>query len=101
MSTLNYLERLKALCMDSLESGRKRYLIIYVFKKLQSVSPNFQSVKFKIKFLINERRAKICQLPPINLKATVCVSTLVESSFSDVIFRHFRVVIFRRQAGPR
>ena len=81
VASLNYWERLKALDLFSLERRRERYLIIYVFKIIQCVTPNFASPKFEIKAIYNERRGRTCVIPPINNRAMASVKTMVESSF--------------------
>ena len=60
VSNLNYWERLKALNLYSLERRRERYLIIYTFKIVESLTPNFDCDKFRIKVANNERRGRLC-----------------------------------------
>ena len=81
MSNLSYWERLKSLGIYSLERRRERYLIIYIYKIINNVVPNFQSDKFGIKLTVNDRHGRTCIIPPINTRALASVSSLVESSF--------------------
>ena len=46
---LNYWERLKALSLYSLQRRRERYLIIYVWKIVQGLAPNFEREELRIK----------------------------------------------------
>lgn len=81
VANLSYWERLKALDLYSLERRRERYLILYVFKIIQNVTPNFDSAKFEIKCTFSQRRGRICTIPPINNRATGNVKSMVEASF--------------------
>ena len=78
---LNYWERLEALGLYSLERRRERYIIIYVFKILSGLVPNFELERFKITTHESDRRGKFCDIPPLNTRATMAMKTKVDSSF--------------------
>ena len=77
----NYWERLKILGLYSLERRRERYMILYVFKIIQGITPNFEIEKFIIKTEISVRRGRSCTVPNINTQALASVTTMIESSF--------------------
>lgn len=62
----NYWERLKNLSLYSLQRRRERYIIIYVWKIIVGLSPNFQREDTKIKtYGEGSRNGRRCQLPPL------------------------------------
>ena len=79
---LNYWERLNKLNLFSLECRRERYLVLYLYKIILGLAPNFDDDRFKIKTVYSERRGLSCLLPPIKTRATCRVKTLVERSFA-------------------
>ena len=66
----------------SLERRRERYLILYAYKIILGLTPNFDDDRFKIKTGYSERRGLSCLLPPIKTTATNRVKSLVERSFA-------------------
>ena len=81
LSHLNYWERLKALKLFSLERRRERYLIVYTYKIIQGIAPNFENERFKIKLTTNERRGRSITIPPLNTSATMGNRSLIDKSF--------------------
>ena len=79
---MNYWDRLKALGMYSLERRRERYLILYTYKIILGLAPNFEDQRFKIKTMVSERRGLSCVIPPIKTNATERIKSCVENSFS-------------------
>ena len=66
MQNLSYWERLKRLNLYSLQRRRERYLVIYVWKIIQGLSPNFKRDDLKIKtYGDGSRLGRRCQLPPL------------------------------------
>ena len=57
--SLNYWEQLKKLKVSSLERRRERYQIIYIWKMLEGIVPNFEDSS-KVLALENERRGRTC-----------------------------------------
>ena len=57
MYELSYEERLKALNLYSLQRRRDRYLIIYIWKIIESLVPNLEP---KITLTISARRGRLC-----------------------------------------
>ena len=81
MSGYSYWERLQHLKLYSLERRRERYVIIYTWKILQNLVPNFEGA-MKIESRISERRGKMCVLPPNRGRSTARIQTLRESSLA-------------------
>ena len=81
LADINYWERLKILNMFSLERRRERYLIVYTFKILSNISPNFVCDRFKVKASISDRRGRTCIIPPLNTRSPAAISSLIEQSF--------------------
>ena len=79
---LNYWERLKKLNLYSLERRRERYQIIYVFKIISGVVPNFTNERFKLRPTLSARRGCECLVPPINTGSTARFKTLTDNSFA-------------------
>ena len=77
----NYWQRLKSLRLYSLERRRERYLIVYTYKIMQNIHPNFSNEKFQIKTHVSDRRGRTCVIPPINTRSAASVASLVEASF--------------------
>ena len=65
LQDLDYWERLKRLSLYSLQRRRERYLIIYVWKIIRGLSPNFLREDLKIKTFGENSRLGRCQLPPL------------------------------------
>ena len=82
VSHLNYWQRLKALKLYSLERRRERYIMIYVYKIINNLVPNYESEKFCFRTLESDRRGKLCKVPPLISQATGRVKTIIESSFA-------------------
>ena len=68
--------------MYSLERRRERYLILYVYKIIQGIVPNFEDERFRIKTVNSERRGLSCVIPPIRTQATSRIKSTVEQSFA-------------------
>ena len=82
ISNLSYWERLKRLEMYSVERRRERYLMIYVYKIIQGITPNFEGEKFMLQVETNARRGRFCIVPSLNTRAPARVTTMVEASLS-------------------
>ena len=80
LDNLTYWERLKLLDMYSLER-RERYMILYLFKIILGITPNFEDSRFKIKTVLNDRRGRSCIIPSISSSASSRIKSLVDRSF--------------------
>lgn len=60
---LNYWERLATLRLYSIQRRHERYTIIYLYKILENLAPNFSVNKVEVKF--SARRGRLCIIPPI------------------------------------
>ena len=63
MSGFNYLTRLKRLNMFSLERRRERYCVIYIWKILNYLAPNFGGNIIQNYF--DDRRGRLCSTPAL------------------------------------
>ena len=80
MRQLSYWDRLKQLKLYSLERRRERYLIIYVWKMIRGLVPNFEeagSIKLQTE---SGRRGKLCEIPRRIPGSAHRVETLRENS---------------------
>jgi hypothetical protein len=64
MEELNYWERLRRLGLYSLQRRRERYVILYTWKILTEMAPNFESETSRIETHQNGRRGETVQDPP-------------------------------------
>ena len=78
----SYWDRLKKLDLYSLERRRERYSILYVYKILIGLSPNFEEHRFRIKTKFSQRRGLHCKLPNIVNTARSRIKTLADQSFA-------------------
>ena len=80
---LNYWQRLEALKLFSLQRRRERYIIIYVWKIIRGLVPNFSDHQ-NGGILVTEtsRRGKLCRIVPLNNRSLVRVQSLREHSFA-------------------
>ena len=79
LARLDYWERLRALKLYSLERRRERYIVIYVWKIIQGISPNFEG-RTRIQTVNSERRGILCLVPSL-VRTRQRIMTLRESSF--------------------
>ena len=68
---LNYWDRLKHLKLYSLERRRERYLIIYTWKILEGLVPNFSSQSSKVSCFLSARHGRKCKIPPLKHRGKV------------------------------
>ena len=86
MQCLEYSERLVSLKLYSLQGRRERYCIIYVWKIIEGLVPNFSK---PIVSSYSERRGGSCIISHVNLGRLV---SLVYNSFSWRAMRLFNVM---------
>ena len=77
MSRLNYWEQLSTFKLYSLQRRRERYIIIYVWKILENLVPNFG-----IKSYINPRTGRFCIVPHVRSTVSSRVRTIRFASLS-------------------
>ena len=82
MENFNYWERLEKLNLYSLERRRERYIILYTFKIIQNLVPNFAANRFQISTSFSERRGRSCKIPSLNTSARGGIKTMVDASFA-------------------
>ena len=69
--------------MYSLERRRERYAIIYVWKILEGLVPNFDGL-LKVHSTLHVRRGRLCIIPPLSRQRSTRMQTLRESSFAVI-----------------
>ena len=80
LENLNYWERLKELNLYSLERRRERYCIIYIWKILNNLAPNF-SDPLEIELTLgSDRRGLKCKIPGIVSGAARSWKTIRENT---------------------
>ena len=85
MHGLSYWEQLSELSLYSLERRRERYIILYVWRILENLTPNFNDPeKGGIKVKWNERRGRVCDVPSVSRQAPAAVQRARYSSFAII-----------------
>ena len=81
MENLNYWGRLKELNLYSLERRRERFCIIYVWKIMNNLAPNFGGAESGIiSFYENSRRGILCVIPELVRGASSRLKTIRDNS---------------------
>jgi exonuclease III len=92
---LNYWQRLKALKLYSLQRRRERYTILYVWKIIRGLVPNFRDPQTGgILVTDTGRRGKLCKILPLNSRSLARVQSLRENSFAVMGPRLFNCLPF-------
>ena len=85
MQDLSYWEQLSTLSLYSLERRRERYIIMYVWRIMEGIAPNFnQPDTGGIKMLYSERRGRSCHVPAISQYIPASSKNIRYSSFGVV-----------------
>lgn len=83
MRSLTYWNQLNVLKLYSLERRRERYMVIYTWKILEGLCPNFGDPnRGGISSYKNERRGRFCKVPLVKNGASAKIKTLRYSGFS-------------------
>ena len=83
MDDLNYWQRLEVLNMYSLERRRERFLIIYMWRVVNGLSPEIEgSQETELRVLDGGQRGKRCELPKTDKRSQLAVQTQLEGSLS-------------------
>ena len=77
MSSFNYWEQLSLLKLYSLQRRRERYIILYIWKTIESIVPNFG-----INTRVNPRTGRFCVVPHVKSAAPAQVQSLRFASLS-------------------
>jgi hypothetical protein len=75
MVSLNYWDRLKALNIYSQERRMERYKIIYTWKALEGLTPNFGVTQYT-----SIRHGRLCRLPHVKTGSPLSIQSLREGS---------------------
>ena len=68
---LNYWERLQYLKLYSLERRRERYIVIYTWKILEGLVPNFSTNSSKTTCYWSDRHGRKCKIPTLRHRGSV------------------------------
>ena len=82
LDQLSYWERLEYLNLYSLERRRERYIILYTYKIIENMVPNFRDERFTIKTYTSVRGNRLCRVPAISRASRAKIRNLVEHSFA-------------------
>ena len=77
LSHLNYWEQLSHLKLYSLQRRRERYIVIYVWKLLEKMVPNFG-----INARVNPRTSRFCLIPHVRTIAPIRIQSIRFASLS-------------------
>ena len=58
--------------------------MIYVYKIVNDLVPNYESEQVCLRTVESDRKGKHCKVPPLNSQATPRVKTMIESSFAVI-----------------
>lgn len=78
----DYWETLKWLNLYSLQRRRERYQIIYVWKIIVKLVPDFESDQKAIEHYVSPRRGRLCKLPSVLTKIPKSSQTKMYGSLS-------------------
>ena len=79
---LTYWERLEILKLYSLERRRERYIILYAYKIIQGIVPNFQDQRFALNTYVSVRGDRLCRVPSVSRATRAKIINQVEHSFA-------------------
>ncbi|KAA0203370.1 hypothetical protein HAZT_HAZT005526 [Hyalella azteca] len=74
------------------ETGEVPYVILYTWKMITGMVPNFESETFRIETYHNERRGRLCKIPPLRNRSAVRFQSLREGSLFVAGPRLFNVL---------
>ena len=74
---LDYWERLEALNIFSIQRRFEKYRIIYIWKILEQIVPNYGIREYQ-----SQRHGRLCRVPKLNNKAAHAVQSLREASLA-------------------
>ena len=82
LNQLTYWERLAKLKLYSIERRRERYVILYIFKIISNLVPNFSDERFSIKTYSSVRGNRLCRVPRVSRSSSARIRRMVENSFA-------------------
>ena len=85
---MDYWEGLSHLNLYSLQRRRERYMIIYVWKILNALTPN----DIEMEFYDHVRHGCKVKIPPVSKKCSVTISSIYDSSFPVVAAKLWNVL---------
>ena len=82
MQQLSYWDQLSALSLYSLERRRERYIVLYVWRILEGLTPNFSEPNAGgISATWNACRGRLCKVPAVSRRASAASQRIRYSSF--------------------
>jgi len=75
ISHLSYWQRLSHLKMSSIQRRIERYKIIYTWKSIENLVPSIGISTYH-----NQRKGRLCRIPPLNNKSPKYIQTIKENS---------------------
>jgi hypothetical protein len=84
VQNLNHWERLAYLSLYSLQRRRERYQIIYTWKMIRGLVPNFVNDELKMRTPQHIRRGKECMVPAFNNRSPASIRSMHERSFAVI-----------------
>ena len=91
MHDLSYNEKLKAIKLYSLQRRRERYCIIYVWKVLEGLVPNFSH---PIIATLSDRRGRLCTISNVNVGSVANLAALGCVRFCFLTFLTRKICFF-------
>ena len=93
MQGRSYWEQLSKLSLYSLERRRERYIIMYVWRILENLTPNFNDPNAGgIRAYWNDRRGRLCDVPAVRGQAPAAFRRIRYSSFGIIGPRLFNML---------
>ena len=88
----SYWDRLRTLKLYSLERQRERYRIIYVWKMLENMVPNFTLEQSQMRCQTSLRHGRLCVVPPVSRTTNSRTQSLREGSLCVDSARLFNIL---------
>ena len=93
MQGLSYWEQLSTLSLYSLQRRRERYILLYVWRILEGLTPNFNQPNLGgIREYWNARRGRLCDVPIVKARAPAAFRQMRYSSFGIIGPRLFNIL---------
>ena len=93
MQGLSYWEQLSTLSLYSLQRRRERYILLYVWRILEGLTPNFNQPNLGgIREYWNARRGRLCDVPIVKAQAPAAFRQMRYSSFGIIGPRLFNIL---------
>ena len=78
---MSYWDKLQTVLLYSLERRRERYMVLYIWKVLEGISPNISNGPSGITPKESERRGRECKVPNVRSSTSMRIQSIRRSSF--------------------